>query len=44
MACLEWWAYNLMMVWSGYFGVAEQAAQIILMSIYEILFMVSIGL
>ena len=43
MVSLEWWAYQVMNLMSGYFGVAAQAAQIILTNVSGILFMVSLG-
>ena len=44
MICLEWWAYQVMAFMSGYFGVASQAAQIVLTTILSIGFMVALGL
>jgi Na+-driven multidrug efflux pump len=43
MVCLEWWAYQLMTLMSGSFGVSAQAAQVVLGNISGILFMVSLG-
>lgn len=43
MVSLEWWAYQVMSIMSGYFGVSAQAAQQVLSNIAGILFMVSLG-
>lgn len=43
MVCLEWWVWELQMIWSGWFTVEEQAAQIILMNIAALFYMVSLG-
>jgi len=44
MVCTEWWAYQVMTIFSGKIGVPEQAAQITLTSITGILFMIAVGL
>ena len=44
MVCLEWWAYQIMTLLSGYLGVHEQAAQILITNVSGILFMISLGL
>ena len=44
MMCLEWWAYEVMTLMAGYIGVNEQAAQIVLMNIVALLYMVSLGI
>jgi len=44
MLCLEWWAYEVMTLMSGYIGVKEQAAQIVLMNMIAFMFMFALGL
>ena len=43
MVCLEWWAYQYMMFVCGYIGVAEQAAQILIINMSGLLFMAALG-
>lgn len=43
MLCLEWWAYEVMTLMSGYLGVTEQASQIVLMNLIAFLFMAACG-
>jgi MATE family multidrug resistance protein len=44
MLCLEWWAFEIMTLITGYIGVTEQAAQIILLNIVGTTFMIALGL
>jgi Na+-driven multidrug efflux pump len=44
MLCLEWWAFEAMVIMSGYIGVNEQAAQIILLNIVGLMFFLALGL
>jgi multidrug resistance protein, MATE family len=44
MICLDWWAWELNLMFSGYFGVTQQATQIILMQIIALAYMFAIGL
>lgn len=44
MICLEWWAYQIMQFMSGYFGVASQASNVLLMTILSFGFMAALGL
>lgn len=44
MLCLEWWAFEAMTLLTGYIGVDEQAAQIIMFNIIGILFMFALGI
>lgn len=44
LAILEWWAYELMTVISGYISVTAQASQVVIMNIIALLFMIAIGL
>ena len=44
MICLDWWAWELMILISGTFGVDQQAAQICIMHIVAFAYMAAIGL
>ena len=44
MLVLDWWVWELMMIFSGWLGVIEQATQIILMNITAMAYMAGIGL
>jgi len=44
MLCLEWWAFEAMVLMSGYIGVDEQATQIILLNIIGLCFFLALGL
>lgn len=44
MLCLEWWVWELQMIFSGWFTVRQQASQIIMMNIDSFTFMFVIGL
>jgi MATE family multidrug resistance protein len=43
MLCLDWWAFEVMILISGLFGVTQQAALIIIMNIAVIFFRISMG-
>ena len=44
MACLDWWVFELMIVFSGWIGVKEQATMIIMLNIVTMFGMVAVGL
>lgn len=44
MLCLEWWAFEVMTLLTGYIGVNEQASQIIMYNIIALMFMFSLGM
>ena len=44
MLCLEWWAFEVMTLITGYIGVDEQASQVIIINIVAIMYMVSLGI
>lgn len=44
MLCLEWWAFEAMVVLSGYIGVNEQACMVIMLNILGLLFFLALGL
>jgi MATE family multidrug resistance protein len=44
MLCLEWWAWEIMTLLSGYIGVTDQAANVLFFQINGMVFMVCLGL
>lgn len=44
MLCLDWWVFELMIVFSGWLGVKEQATQIIMLNVVSMAYMIAIGL
>jgi MATE family multidrug resistance protein len=44
MICAEWWAYEIIAIISGYFGVKVQAAQVVLANFSVLMFMFAVGL
>ena len=42
--CSDWWAFELLLFISGYAGVTEQAAFVILVTVTALIFMVPLGL
>ena len=44
MVCLEWWAFEVMTLITGYIGVNEQASQVIIINIVAIMYMISLGI
>jgi MATE family multidrug resistance protein len=44
MLCLEWWAFEVMTLLAGYIGVDEMAAQVIIMNVLALVFMIAVGL
>lgn len=42
--CLDWWAFELLLLISGLFDVTQQSAQIILMNIAGLFYRVGMGL
>jgi len=44
MLSLEWWSYELMMVFAASLSVAESATQIIIMNAASLCFMTPLGL
>ena len=41
--CLEWWAFEFIIIFAGILGVIELAAQVGVMSINGLIFMFSLG-
>jgi MATE family multidrug resistance protein len=44
MVCLEWWAFEVMTLLVGIFGMLEQAANVVVFQIVAFLFMIAMGL
>ena len=44
MICLEWWAFELMTLMSGYISVKAQASQVLLINLSAVMYMTSQGL
>ena len=44
MICLDWWVWELMILFAGRFGVVEQAACIVIMHVVALAYMIAIGL
>jgi MATE family multidrug resistance protein len=44
MLCLEWWAFEAIIIMVGYIGVNEQAANVIIFQMAAFVFMVALGL
>lgn len=43
MLCLDWWVWEIMVLISGYFGVTQQATQIVMVHIVNFMYMAAIG-
>ena len=43
MLCLDWWVWELMVLISGYLGVDEQAATIVVMNVVSLAYMFIMG-
>jgi multidrug resistance protein, MATE family len=44
MLCFEWWAFELLAVFSGYMGVAALAAEVVIINVVAFLFMMPLGI
>lgn len=44
MLCLEWWTFEAMTLMAGYISVEVTAAEIILLNMCALLFMVPLGI
>lgn len=43
MLCFEWWAFEFLAILSGYMGVAQLAAEVIIINIVATIFMLPLG-
>lgn len=44
MLCFEWWAFELLAIFSGYLGVAQLAAEVVIINIVSFIFMLPLGI
>jgi MATE family multidrug resistance protein len=43
MLCFEWWAFELLAIFSGYMGIAPLAAEVIIINLVGFVFMLPLG-
>lgn len=43
LMCLEWWAFEFIIIFAGVLGVTELAAQVAVMNVNGVVFMFSLG-
>jgi len=44
MVCAEWWCFEIMIILSGYVGLPDEGAQVILLSMLALLFRIALGM
>lgn len=44
MVCFEWWCFDIILIFTGFLGVAEQAAQTVFMNVSVVFFCPALGL
>ena len=44
MLCFEWWAFELLSIFSGLLGVTELAAEVVIINIVTFIFMLPLGI
>jgi multidrug resistance protein, MATE family len=44
MLCFEWWAFELLAIFTGYIGVDELAAEVVIINIVTFIFMLPLGI
>ena len=44
MLCFEWWAFELLAIFSGYLGVIALAAEVVIINIVTFIFMLPLGI
>lgn len=44
MLCFEWWAFELLAIFSGYLGVNELAAEVVIINMISFIFMLPLGI
>jgi MATE family multidrug resistance protein len=44
MLCFEWWAFELLAIFSGYISISSLAAEVVLINIVAFLFMIPLGI
>jgi len=43
MLCFEWWAFELLAIFTGYMGVEALAAEVVIINIVSFVFMLPLG-
>ena len=43
MLCFEWWAFELLAIFSGYLGVVQLAAEVVVINMITFIFMMPLG-
>ncbi len=44
MVCFEWWAFELLAIFSGYISVEALAAEVVIINIVSFIFMMPLGI
>lgn len=44
MLCFEWWAFELLAIFSGYISIEAIAAEVIIINIVSFIFMIPLGI
>ncbi len=44
MVCFEWWAFEILAIFSGYISVAALAAEVVIINIVSFIFMMPLGI
>jgi len=44
MLCFEWWAFELLAIFSGYLGVIALAAEVVIINLVTFIFMLPLGI
>lgn len=44
MLCFEWWAFEILAIFSGYLGVAALAAEVVIINLVTFIFMMPLGI
>jgi MATE family multidrug resistance protein len=44
MMCFEWWAFEILAIFSGYMGTNELAAEVVIINIVSVIYMVPLGI
>lgn len=44
MLCFEWWAFELLAIFTGYMGVEALAAEVVIINLVSTIFMMPLGI
>ena len=44
MLCFEWWAFELLAIFSGFMGTNQLAAEVVIINIVSFIFMIPLGI